>query len=107
MSAEMIARLKNSKGKELYEVILESELASEKEYLLLADKVKDAKVSKMFKQIAKEERSHHDKLAKQFLDVLYQMENFMVPKTVEFLAELPRNANGKIDTCSLKQGITA
>lgn len=80
--ADIIARMKSSKGKALYEVILEAELSSEKEYLRLAEKVQDKKTSKMFKKMAKQERDHHDKIAKQFLDVLYQMEDFMVPENV-------------------------
>jgi acyl-coenzyme A synthetase/AMP-(fatty) acid ligase len=32
-------------------------------------------------------------------------ENFMVPKYIDFLTELPKTLNGKIDTLSLKKGI--
>ena len=83
MSDEITKKMKNTKGKELYEVILEAELASEKEYLELAEKVEDKKVSKLFKKMAKEERKHHDKVAKQFLDALYQMEDWMMPEKLD------------------------
>lgn len=83
MSVEINQKLRTAKGKELFEVILEAELASEKEYLELADKVEDKKVKKMFKKMAKEERRHHDKVAKQFLDVIYQMEERMMPDQMD------------------------
>lgn len=34
-----------------------------------------------------------------------KLENFMVPKYIDFLTELPKTLNGKIDTLSLKKGI--
>jgi len=83
MSSKSLDKLKTAKGKELYEVILEVELESEKEYLKLAEKVSNKKVSSLFKKIAKEERKHHDKIAKQFLDALYQMEEWMMPEKLD------------------------
>jgi rubrerythrin len=94
LSADLITRLKNAKGKELYEVILEAELESEKEYLRLSEKVTDKQVSKMFKKVAKEERKHHDKIAKQFLDVLYQMDDSMRPEAID-LPEFKEAPNSK------------
>lgn len=100
MSEDLTKKLKETKGKELYEVILEAELASEKEYLELAEKVSDKKVSKLFKRIAKEERKHHDRVAKQFLDALYQMEEWMMPEKLdlpEFKKEAPDASSVAID----------
>lgn len=82
-SNETLNNIKNAKGKELYELILDAELESEKEYLKLADKVKDKKIQKMFKKIAKEERKHHDRIAKQFLDSLYHMEDWLKPEKLD------------------------
>ncbi len=83
MSIEINQKLRTAKGKELYEVILEAELASEKEYLELAEKVTDEKAKEIFKKMAKEERNHHDKVAKQFLDIIYQMEDRMMPEQMD------------------------
>ena len=90
----------NTKGKELYQSILDAEIKSEQEYLRLSKKVSDKKVSKMFEQMAKEERNHHDRVAKQFLDALYNMEDWILPEDID----LPKFKEAP-DTKSVKKDI--